>query len=149
MWKNKKKKKGDFFYCSKCSKFLCSSCQVNHFNNENHNMININRYDALCKIHSNLYTWYCVDCQKNLCAYCKKEHLSHDVINLTEFNYSEESKNKLEEIIKNIEKKIKDLDVIKQDIILKIDQLKKSCEYEMKLFKILISAFKYEENKKI
>ena len=54
----------------------------------------------------------------------------------------------MEELIKNIEKKIKDLDVIKKDIILKIDQLKKSCEYEMKLFKILINAYKYEEEQK-
>ena len=85
---------------------------------------------------------------KNLCAYCKIDHSSHDLLELSEFNYSVESKNKLEEIIKNLEKKIKDLDTIKQDIILKINKLKKSCEYEMKLFKILISAFKYEEKQK-
>ena len=78
--------------------------------------------------------------------YCKAEHVSHDLIDLSEFNFSDESKNKLEELIKNIENKIKDLDVIKQDIILKIDQLKKSCELEMKFFKILINTYKYEES---
>ena len=75
-------------------------------------------------------------------------HELHDLIELSKYNYSEESKNKLEDLIKNIEKKIKDLDVIKQDIIIKIVQLKKSSEYEMKLFKILINAYKYEERQK-
>ena len=140
--------KGDFYFCSQCNKFLCPTCAINHPNGDKHNAINFTKYDAWCKTHFNSYSFYCKKCQKNLCAYCNAEHKSHDVINLTEFNYSEESKNKLEEIIKNIEKKIKDLDVIKQDIILKIDQIKKSCEYEMKLFKILISAFKYEEKQK-
>ena len=127
--------KGDFHFCSQCNKFLCPTCVVNHPNGDKHSIINFSRYDSLCKIHFNLYSFYCKKCQKNLCIYCNTEHKSHDVINLSEFNYSEESKNKLEEIIKNIEKKIKDLDIIKQDIILKIDQIKKSCEYEMKLFK--------------
>ena len=91
---------------------MCHPCLLNHPNGDKHNVINCTKYDAWCKIHFNSYSFYCKKCQKNLCAYCNAEHKSHDVINLTEFNYSEESKNKLEEIIKNIEKKIKDLDKI-------------------------------------
>ena len=140
--------KGDFSYCSQCNKFLCHSCILNHPNGDKHRTIYFTRYDSLCKEHSNSYSFYCNKCKKNLCIYCNIEHESHDVINLSKYNYSEESKNKLEELIKNIENKIKDLDAIKKDIILKIDQLKKSCEYEMKLFKILINAYKYEEEQK-
>ena len=63
-------------------------------------------------------------------------HESHDVIELSKYNYSEESKNKLEELIKNIENKIKDLDVIKKDIILKDGRLASSSgDYTINIYK--------------
>ena len=52
----------------------------------------------------------------------------------------------MEEEIKSIEKKIKDLDIIKENVISEIDNLQKSSELEMKFFKILIYAFQYEES---
>ena len=130
--------KGEFSFCSKCNKFLCNNCVVNHPNGDKHKISYLTRYDSLCKAHFNYYSLYCNKCKKNLCVYCKAEHASHDLIDLSIFNYSDESKNKLEDLIKNIEKKIKDLDVVKKDIISKIDQLKKSCEFEMKFFKFCI-----------
>ena len=48
--KNKKEIKGDFFYCSKCNKFIS--------NGDKHNFVNFIKYDSLCKIHSNLYCFY-------------------------------------------------------------------------------------------
>ena len=143
--KNQNEVKGDFVYCSKCNKFLCHSCILNHPNNEKHNTINFKRYDSFCKIHSNFYDSYCLKCKKNICIYCKSKHKTHELIDLSEFNYSEESKNKLEEQIKNIEKKIIDLDIIKEEVISEIDKLKKLNELEMKFFKILVNTFKYEE----
>ena len=104
------------------------------------------RYDALCKIHSNTYCSYCIKCKKNLCAYCKTEHKYHDLIELSELNYSEESKKKLEEEIRNIENKINNLDIIKQNIITEINKLKESNELEMKFIKILLYSYEYEEN---
>ena len=142
--KNQNEVKGDFFYCSNCKKFLCNPCQLNH-PNDNHNFAFYKRYDSLCKIHSNYFSFYCIKCKKNICIYCYPQHESYELINLSKLNYSEESKNKLEEQIKNIEKKISDLDIIKEEIILEIDKLKKSNELEMKYFKILINTYKYEE----
>ena len=72
-------------------------------------------------MHSNYFSFYCKKCQKNLRIYCNTEHKYHYVINLTEFNHSEEPKNKPEETIKNIEKKSKDSDNIKQDTTSKTD----------------------------
>ena len=144
--KSQKEIKGDFFYCSKCTKYLCSLCVINHIYDDNHNIINLKRYDSFCKIHSNLYCFYCVRCKINLCIYCKPKHNSHDLIDLSELNYSEESKKKLEEEINNIEKKIQNLDELKKNIILQIDQLKKSSEYEIKFIKILLFTYQYEEN---
>ena len=67
-------------------------------------------------------------------------------MNLSEFNYTEESKKNLEKEIKNIEKKILDIDKIKDEIVSEIDKLKKSNELEMKFFKILVNAYEYEES---
>ena len=64
--KNQKEVKGDFFYCSKCNKFICSLCQINHPYGDKHNIINFKRY-SLCKIHSNTFCFYCIKCKKNMC----------------------------------------------------------------------------------
>ena len=62
--KSQKEIKGDFFYCSKCNKFICNLCITNHPIKEKHSTINFKRYDSLCKIHSNLYDSYCIDYKK-------------------------------------------------------------------------------------
>ena len=69
-------------------------------------------------MHFNSFGFYCIKCNKNLCIYCYPHHESHELINLSKYNYTEESKNKLEIQIKNIEKKIIDLDIIKEEILL-------------------------------
>ena len=137
--KNQNEIKVDCFYCTKCNKFICHSCIVNHQND--HNIIYYKRYDSLCKIHSNSFSFFCIKCKKNICIYCKPQHKAHELIDLSEFNYNEESKNKLLEQINNI-----DLDIIKKEIISEIDKLKKQNEIEIIFFKLLVNAYKYEEN---
>ena len=144
--KNQKEVKGDFIYCTKCKQFLCIPCQLNHKNEDKHNIILYKRYDALCKIHSNLYDFYCIKCKMNLCIYCQPNHEYHNIINLSKFNYSEESKKKLEEEMRNIENKINNLVIIKESIITEINKLKESSELEMKFIKILLYSYEYEEN---
>ena len=107
----------------------------------------IKRFDSLCKIHSNLFAFYCVKCKKNICVYCKEKHEFHDLIDLSKFKYTDEAKNKLDEEIKNMELKIINLDKIKEEIINKIDNLKKSSELEMKFIKILLLSYKCEEKR--
>jgi len=146
--KTKKKIKEDFYYCSNCFKFICNSCQSNHLNKENHNIININRYDALCKIHSNLYTWFCINCKKNLCAFCKIEHKNHNLIDLSEYIFSNEAKNKIENEIENLDSKLNNLECLKKDINLIIDNLKESNELEMIFIKFLLWTYEFEEKNK-
>ena len=146
--KNQEEVKGDFFYCSKCDKFICHSCQLNHPDGDQHNIRNFKQYDSLCKNHSISFGFYCIKCKTNLCSYCKPEHKSHDLKDLSELNYSEESKKKLEDEINNMEKKINNLDDIKNDIIKEIDKLKELSELEMKFFKTVLNTYEYEENQK-
>ena len=134
-------------YCSKCNKFLCPSCSDKHQQDQNkHNLNNFNRYDSICKIHHNFFDNYCDTCKLNICIYCKNEHESHNLKDLSKFVYSDEDKNKLYEEINNMEIKIKNLDVIKKELIKRIDSLKNSSELEMKFIKILLNSYKYEEN---
>ena len=139
--KTQKEIKKEFIYCSKCNQFLCYLCE-----NNNDDGINFKRYDALCKIHSNLYCEYCINCQKNICVLCKQEHKLHDLIDLSVFNFSQNSKNKLEEEMKNLEKKYENLEEIKQKIILEIDKLKELNKLEIKFIKLLISTYQYEKS---
>ena len=143
--KNQIEVKGNMFYCLKCNKFLCNLCEIKH-SVTNHNMIFIQKYDSICKLHSNSYSFYCIQCKNNLCNYCYLQHKSHNIINLSEFNYSDESKNKLKEKIKDIENKINNLDIIKQNIIFQIDKFKELSELEIKMLKILFYSYEYEEN---
>ena len=142
--KSQNEVKGDFFFCCKCNKFICHSCSLNHPNNEKHNTINIKRYDSLCKIHSYFFGLYCEKCKKNICVFCNPQHKSHEPINLSEYNFPEDTKNKLDERIKKIENKIVSLDKIKEEIINEINKIKKSSELEMKFYRILINTYKYE-----
>ena len=143
--KNQIEIKGNMFYCPKCDKFLCYLCQIKH-SVSNHNMIFIQRYDSICKLHSNSYCFYCIECKKNLCIYCLSQHKSHEIINLCEFIYSEKSQIKLKKEIKNIENKINNLDILKKKIISLIDKIKESSELEIQFIKILLYTYQYEEN---
>lgn len=54
----------------------------------------------------------------------------------------------MEEKVSIIEKRIKDFDTIKQELITHIDNLKKSSELELNLYKLLISTYQFEESQK-
>ena len=144
--KNQSETSGNLYFCSKCNKFLCHSCIINHSNNTQHNFTNINRYDALCKLHSNYYGFYCNQCMKNLCVYCKDEHNSHDIIDLIKYKNENESIQSLEEKIKNVKNKLNNLEQIKNSIVNEINNIVKSSELEIKYFNILLDTLKYEEN---
>ena len=145
--KNQNETNADYIYCCKYNKFVCNLCSDKHKNDGyKHNTLNYQRYDALCKSHSNTFYSYCINCKKNICIYCKSEHKSHELIDLSEINFSNEDKNKIEEDINNMETKIANLCLVMQEIINKIENLKKSSELEMKFLKILLLTYKYEEN---
>ena len=142
--KNQNELNDIYSFCSKCNKFLCHSCAINHSNNTQHDYTNIRRYDALCKLHSNYFCFFCNTCKKNLCMFCRNEHNSHDIIDLINFKNSFNLK-QLEEKIKSVEKKLADLELIKNRVIKEVDKIKNSSELEIKYFNILLNTFKYEE----
>ena len=143
--KEQKEIKGNFMYCSKCDIFICNLCIGNHLIDDSHNIINLKKYDSLCKIHSNPFCFYCIKCKQNLCIYCKNNHKSHGLIDLSELKYSQSQLKKLEYNIYCLESKINNLNEIKQKIVSFIDSFKSSSELQLKFFKILLNTYQYEE----
>ena len=145
--KNQKEINGNLLFCTKCQKFICYECQKNH-SNDQHNIINIQKYDSICKLHSNTYDSYCFKCKKNLCFYCKFEHENHNLTNLSNFKYSIESKKIIEEEINSLENKIKYINNLQKDIINELEKINESSSLEIKFLKILFNTYEYEEQKK-
>ena len=142
--KNQNESKGDFSYCCKCLKFLCNSCQINHPNGINHNIINFKRYDALCKQHSNFYDSYCIDCEKHLCIYCKYLHINHHLIDLSQNNFSYEIKKKLDNIKLFLQSKINDLNLLIQQFNSILKNMIQRYNI-LKIYSYLISTYEFEE----
>ena len=109
------------------------------------NIINNDRFDSLCTIHSNTFCFYCFECKKNICIFCKNEHETHQLIDLSKFNFSKQEKEDIAKDIKNFEIIINDLVDLKQIISTLIEDLKTSSELEMKFIKILLDTYEKEE----
>ena len=170
--KSQKEKNEDLFYDNSKDKFICYQCQqknkelasypctdssdVSNLPNEKvskaapeisvNNKININykKYDFTCKSHLNTYSFYCNKCKKNICTICKLEHKYHDLIDLSKFTYLDKDKIKLK--VNNIKSIIENLEIVKQEIVILFDKLKKSTEIEMNFINILLSFYEYSES---
>ena len=146
--KTQKKNDSNFFYCSNCSKFYCNFCGLNHHTKDKHIIANINKFNSLCKIHSFLYDSYCLSCKKNICTFCQSSHKNHNIICLIEYELTNNQKYKIEKEIYDLELKIKNLEEIKNKIILEIDRIIDSKKLELQYYKFLYSSYEYECNQR-
>jgi len=80
------------YFCSKCNKFLCRECSNKHSDQNNHMLIQIDRFDSICNLHGNTFSSYCINCKSNLCVYCINKHIQHKIINLSNIIPSEVEK---------------------------------------------------------
>jgi len=71
----------NFIYiCNKCNINLCPLCKYKH--DKNHNIINYNDKNYICKKHNDRYIKYCKECKENICFLCTNEHKDHNMIEL-------------------------------------------------------------------
>ena len=138
---SQKDKNEEFMYCSNCNKFICYDCIKKH---KGHNLFSIDKYDSLCKKHSNLFSSYCNNCKINLCPYCINEHQTHNIIYLTELKYSEDTKINLINDINNLKKEIDNFNLV----ISLFNKLKEQIELEINFIKFLLNIYEYKENHK-
>lgn len=67
-----------FYRCNICQQNLCILCKDKH--DKNHNLINYEDINYICKKHNEAFTFYCKSCKKNICISCENEHSNHDII---------------------------------------------------------------------
>ena len=74
----------EFYYCFACNMNLCPLCKSIH--NENHNIINYDDKNYICKKHNEEYIKFCQKCDENICTICEIEHYAHKMINFDNIN---------------------------------------------------------------
>ena len=101
----------EFYKCISCDKNICPLCKVKH--NKEHNIINYNQKNYICKNHNENYNSFCNKCKINLCILCESEHEHKNNITYYENIISKKEiiKNQIDELkIKiNINEKIKEI----------------------------------------
>ena len=142
---NKSQEKDIFLFCCKCQKVLCNSCLSNHIKISNHTFIDINKYDCLCFKHSNTFSSYCLNCNQNLCIFCLNEHQKHKTIQLLNFTFSNQEKEKLKSEIKKLENLIENIEEIKNLIIQELEKIKKMNKLEIDFISQLLNTYEFEE----
>ena len=105
----------DFYICNTCKINICPFCKSKH--DKNHNIINYEQKEYICKIHNEIYVKYCDTCKNNICMLCFNQHNKHDIIQyetiIPDIDKIESSLNELK----------KSLDIFKTDIKIMINKL--------------------------
>ena len=127
-----------FKYCFHCKKILCPKCLIKHKSYINHkNLFFSDEINIRCEYHlGEKYLMYCYDCDKNICKKCSEEkHKCHFFIFLKELNPSYDYITKIKSEIDKLKEKfnnlIKEVEYIKNSIILR---------------ELIISTYKKYEN---
>ena len=110
------------YFCLECKRTLCLLCYQKH--DKKHKIINCN---YICLKHNEQFISYCDKCKKNICFMCEAEHSSHEIIDfgkkipqkniiVNELNFFkvrlDRFKSYLKEIIENINKTIKNMEIL-------------------------------------
>ena len=99
--------KNEFYVCNTCNKNICNLCKSKH--DSNHNLINYDNKNYICKKHNDSFNKFCKTCNENICVVCENEHEGHDLFELSKLliNNKEELLLQIKEKIKNIFDKLK------------------------------------------
>jgi hypothetical protein len=147
------KKKNTFFnlyYCYECSSFCPQfDCGLKHLSKNHKEEIHIEDFDNICPKHLKMYLYYCEKCKIPLCEKCPTLHKKHG---LKTFGKLKEEK------IKELENKIDEIEKIRNDIIMKIqnwildlqnklNEYKNKTQLELNFVKDILYSYKLNEFK--
>ena len=126
-----------FYICFKCNINICPLCKSSH--DKEHQLVNYEDKNYICREHYEYYISYCNDCKKNLCYQCE---LEHDDTHKTIFYKKvmpniKEIKNKMNEFRDNINIFNKIID----DSIKKLNELKYNIQKYYEINYNLINNF--------
>ncbi len=134
-----------FFICSQCKYFICEKCLCHHNDGINHIPFIISKFDSICCVHSNLYSYYCKNCKMNLCVLCKDDHIGHDLIELSKLKITSEEKKDILKNISDVESIVKNIEELKNEFIKFISAYQDSNLIEIKFLKYLFDTYEYNE----
>ena len=98
----------EFYICNSCDIKLCPLCQSIH--DKNHNIINYNDKNYICRKHNVNYIRYCKECKINICLLCEDEHKNHDNISFRDMIINKDN------ILKEYEELRKIIDKLRMNI---------------------------------
>ena len=115
------------------------------------------KFEFNCNIHNKIIGSYCKNCKMNICEECLNDHINHNIINLNKIGMSDEEILKTEELLKEIEINMKNMNKIKEDIISFLNKIKLNKDiihddnnnfkkYYIEYLEILKEKLKIEEN---
>ena len=130
----------EFYICNSCEIKLCPSCKSIHDND--HNIINYNDRNYICKKHNDKYVNYCKECKENICMLCESDHNNHKKIYLGDMIYDKD----------DLLKKFEEFEGVFGKLKIKIEEIKNKLNYILKNIEIYYNINKdiinYYENKK-
>ena len=129
-----------FYRCISCKMNLCPTCFSNH--NKNHNIINYDDKNYICEEHNKTYVSFCEDCKENTCLYCEQKHKEHKIIS---YGKLIPDKNKLNDLLKQLEEKKDNLNKDIYEIIRKLNKVKENYENYFNINKNIINNFDKEK----
>ena len=84
----------------------------------------------------------------NICEMCYKEHINHNLIGLSNIIISQEIKDNLNKLINELKVRVSEIEVIKNDIVKKLNELKENLQNEIELAVILLETYEFEIEQK-
>ena len=147
---NKNNKLSDLIYCKNCLIILCQNCKNDH--NTSHQTIKYSDINILCAEHNIKNNFICLTCSKEICNKCLKGiyHINHKTQPINEFltlpdnNINE---NLTKALIINNKKEKKQIEIINDMLIKKVNKITEIKNIENQINKRLINNIKnYPEN---
>ena len=129
-----------FYKCNTCKKDLCPICSSSH--DKNHNIINYDDKNYICEQHNKTYIAYCENCKENICVFCEQNHNKHNIINYGKLIPNED---KINGILKQLDKLINILKSDIDEIIEKLNNIKNNFELYYNINKNIINSFSKEK----
>ena len=103
----------EFYKCNTCNQIICPLCKSIH--DKNHNIINFNDKNYICKKHNDIFNKFCKSCNENICIFCEEEHKNHDIIDLSSIIIKKDEFSKiLKELKQSIDNYKYQINAIKQ-----------------------------------
>jgi len=94
-------------------------------NNNNNYKINYPQFEFNCNIHNKIIRGYCSNCKTHICDECLNNHLNHNIIPLNKIGLNNDEILKTDQLIKDVELNIQNMNKIKENINSILNSMKK------------------------